>query len=616
MAAHGLGVQVVPGPAGVPPSSVHSPGNCIEQVPSDTSAIGPEKPKRRTADTHGAMTILWRHRRAAVAVAWLGSFSMLTSGASADPLAPPALKTRLVSVALFKNGLGFITRAAELPAGQGIVLIEGLPAPAHGTFWVHALDSGAAIRDVVAFERETVGRIEATSVQEIIEANVGQTVDLRLGDKETVHAKIVSVPTDRGPDPPRSNPGRFGYDAGAYATPPQASSLVILQSSGGTMAVNKNAVLQVSSASGALKTTIERRKRTVTLRLRAERRGGPGRIAVAYMAKGITWAPSCAIDITDARKARLTARAEIIDEIEDLDGAQVNLVTGFPNLKFADVIDPIAMRGDLAAFLNSVSNPAPGGSSGYRGAVMQQAVLSNARMDDESMFPAYASGPLEGQTMEELFFYPQSGVTLRQGERGYYPLYTAEVPYEHLYEWHIEDALDQQDQYRTPEAEPEKAEEVWHSIRLTNSSRVPWTTAPALTMQGGQVLGQDLIHYTSPGGKTTVKITKAVDIKAERAESETARQRNAASFYGTSYDLVEVHGKLEAVNYKDKGITLTITKELSGEVLASSPAAKVAKTAKGLKQVNPKSALTWELPVRSRARVEIDYGYKVYVRAY
>jgi hypothetical protein len=95
-----------------------------------------------------------------------------------------------------------------------------------------------------------------------------------------------------------------------------------------------------------------------------------------------------------------------------------------------------------------------------------------------------------------------------------------------------------------------------------------------------------------------------------------ARQRNAANFYGTSYDLVEVRGKLEAVNYKNKSITLTITKELSGEVLKSAPAAKVARTAKGLKKVNPKSALTWELPVKSRGKLEIEYGYKVYVRGY
>jgi hypothetical protein len=480
--------------------------------------------------------------------------------------------------------------------------------PSHGTFWVYSPDGSVTIDELVAFERDRIERVEAISVAEMIEANVGQTVDLRMSEKETVRARVVSVAGDRVPDP-RDRPSRSGYDAG---TIPQTASLAILQTNGGTTAVNRNAVLQVSSPGGALKTAVERRKRTVTLRLAA---GGKGRIAVAYLARGITWAPSCAIDITDPKKARLTAKAEIIDEIEDLDDVPVSFVTGFPNLKFADVADPIAMRGDLAAFLSSLSNR--GAAAGYRSdVVMQQAVLSNLARDEEFAFPAYATTPPEGQTREELFFYPRKGVTLKRGERGYYPLFTVEVPYEHAYEWAIGDALDQEERYRQNDAEPEKAEDVWHSIRLTHAGNVPWTTAPALTMQGGQVLGQDLIHYTSPGGKTTVKITKAVDIKAEQTESETARQRNAANFNGTSYDLVELRGKLKATNYKGKAITLTITKELSGEVVKSAPAAKVEQSGKGLKRVNPKSTLTWDVPIKPMGRTEIEYNYKVYVRGY
>src|SRR5258705_10025683 len=241
--------------------------------------------------------------------------------------------------------------------------------------------------------------------------------------------------------------------------------------------------------------------------------------------------------------------------------------------------------------------------------------MENMRSGREEMFPAYATGPQDGQTREELFFYDQRNVTLKKGERGYYPLFTTEVPYEHLYEWKIDDTLDEQEQYRNQnEREPARAEDVWHSIRLTNTGSVPWTTAPALTMQGGKVLGQDLIHYTSPGGKTNVRITKAVDISAEQAEYEVARTRNAANFYGYSYDLVEVRGKLEATNYKDKSITLTITKTLSGEVVKTMPAAHVEQTARGLKKVNPKSDLTWEIPIKSRGKAEIQYSYKVYVR--
>ena len=563
-----------------------------------------------------SVSMLPQPRAATIASMLLCWSSMLapSPSAKADEAQPSALKTKLVSVSLFKNGLGFVTREGELPKGQSSLLIETLPAPAHGTFWVYSENDAATVKDVVAFETQTVERVEAISVAEMIEANVGQTVDVRLSDKETVRAKISSVAANRAAEPSALGPNDSPY--GLYGSPTEAASLVLLQASGRTTALNWNAVQQLSGTDGPLKTTIERRKRAVSLRLNAANPGGGGRVVIQYLAKGITWAPSCAIEISDAKKARVTTKAEIIDEIEDLDNVSVSLVTGFPNLKFADVTDPMAMRGNLAAFLNNLSNPAQ--FADYRGrgdVVMQQAVMDNNRVGREELFPSYATGPQEGQTREELFFYDQRNVTLKKGERGYYPLFTTDVPYEHLYEWKIGDALDEQEQYRSrDDGAPDKVEDVWHSIRLTNTSTVPWTTAPALTMQGDKVLGQDLIHYTSVGAKTTVRITKAVDISAEQAEYEVARTRNAANFYGYSYDLVEVRGKLSATNFKDKNITLTITKELSGEVVKTIPAAKVEQTARGLKKVNPKSALSWELPIKSRGKIEVDYSYKVYVR--
>lgn len=519
--------------------------------------------------------------------------------------APPALKMKLVSISLFKNGVGFVTREGELPREQGAVLIQDLPAPALGTFWVYSPGSETSVTDVVGFESESVEQVEAISVAELIGANVGQTVELRLGEKETVRGKIVSVGSDRVPDLSSADPNRSCIP---YVQPTEVSSLLVLQTDGGTMAVNKNAVTQVNAAHGPLKTSIERKKRTTGLRLTTTPAGGKGRIVVLYLAKGMTWTPSCAIDISDPRQARLTAKAEIINEIEDLDDVPVNFVTGFPNLKFADAIDPMAMRGNLAAFLAGISGPAAAAQGR-----LYQSLQVNAVSADEAAFPVYANGPQDGQAREELFFYERRGVTLKKGERGYYPLFTAEVPYQHVYEWKIGDLLDEQGQYRNRE-EPEKAEDVWHGIRLTNTTAVPWTTAPAMTMQGGQILGQDQINYTSVGAKTTVRITKALDVKAEQSEHETGRTRNAATFYGTGYDLVEVQGKLKVTNFKDKGITLSISKTLSGEIVTTTPAAGVEATALGLKKVNPKSVLTWELPIKPRDKVEIDYGYKLYVR--
>lgn len=532
---------------------------------------------------------------------------------AAGEAALPELKSSVVSVALFKNGLGFVAREVQVPRGQTSFLLQNLPAPAHGTFWVYAVNDETTLRDVVAFESESVERIQAISVAEMLEANVGETVDVRISEKETIRAKVLSTVANRSVP---SAPDEIRSPYVPYPPPAEASSLVILQSSGKTLALNKHAVQQISSIDSPLKTAIDRRKRAVTLRVSGSNTGGKGRVIVQYLAKGITWAPSCAIEISDAKSARVTTKAEIVDEIEDLDNVSVSLVTGFPNLKFADVIDPMAMRGNLAAFLNNLSNPAQGGDYQGRADVLaQRAVMENYRLEDNEMFPAYATRPQGGETREELFFYEQRNVTLKKGERGYYPLFTTEVPYEHLYEWKIGDALDEQEQYQPRnQAGPEKAEEVWHSIRLTNTGSVPWTTAPAMTMQGGKILGQDVIYYTSPGGKTNVRITKAVDVSAEQAEYEVTRTRNAANFYGYNYDLVEVKGKLKASNFKDKNITLTITKQLSGEVVKTAPAAKVEQTARGLRKVNPKSNLTWELPIKARDKTEIEYTYKVYVR--
>lgn len=523
------------------------------------------------------------------------------------------LNTRLISLSLFKNGLGFVIREAEIPKGAASLLIDDLPAPAHGTFWVYSPNSPAGVRDVVAFEQDTTERMDAISLAELVEANIGQTVELRISEKETVHAKILSVAASRAYESSTVLRDRSADSGHLY--PAETASLVLLQTASGTIALNRNLIQQITSVDGHLKTVIERKKRGVALRVNTNTPEGKGRLIVEYLAKGIAWAPSCAIDISDPKKARVSFKAEVINEIEDLDNAEVNFITGYPNLQFADVIDPMAMRGNLAAFLNNLLNPPQSGMDRSRlGSVLQQAVVANAPSDGET-FPAYAGIPMEGQMREELFFYAQKGVSLARGERGYYPLFTIEVPYEHAYEWKIGDLMEEQERYRNRgQSEPERTEPVWHTIKITNTGSIPWTTAPATTMQGGQILGQDLVHYTSAGSLTTVRITQAVDIKAEQAEYEVERKRNAANFYGSSFDLVEVRGKLEIANSKGKDITLSITKDLSGEVIRSTPEARVEQLATAGRKVNPHSVLHWELPVGARSQGRVEYSYRAYIR--
>ena len=157
-------------------------------------------------------------------------------------------------------------------------------------------------------------------------------------------------------------------------------------------------------------------------------------------------------------------------------------------------------------------------------------------------------------------------------------------------------------------------EEVWHTLRLTNAGGIPWTTAPALTVQNGRPLGQDVLFYTSPGAKTLLKITRAVDVKAEQGETEVERQRAARTGYGGDWDLITVKGELRLFNYKAKAITVLIKKTLSGELLDTSPKPDVETSAQGVWRVNPKQVLTWELPVEASGKGYVSYRYKVHAR--
>ena len=248
----------------------------------------------------------------------------------------------------------------------------------------------------------------------------------------------------------------------------------------------------------------------------------------------------------------------------------------------------------------------------------QQRVMYQAEVVDgwrRLPTPGYSTAR-EGSAAEDLFFYPVEDFTLRRGETAYIPLFTAEVPYQHVYVWNIPDFLDKEERYRQERDRPGQrfAEEVWHCCRATNNMKMPWTTAPAQFVKSGRVVGQDICYYTAPGAQTTIRINRAMNLMAEQAEFELERQRNAARFYGYQYDLVKVKGELKLVNRLGKKVSVEVTKNLSGDVLESSPQAKDVTTARGLRRVNTGHRLTWNIELEPGEEKTLTYVYEVFVR--
>ena len=208
--------------------------------------------------------------------------------------------------------------------------------------------------------------------------------------------------------------------------------------------------------------------------------------------------------------------------------------------------------------------------------------------------------------------YPIEKVSLAKGEVGYYPLFTESVPYKHIYQWTIPDYTSETSR-SDRRREEEERQVVWHSIRLQDQTALPWTTAPAMTVAGNQILGQDTLTYTPVGGSVTVKLTRAVAVAAQQQEIEVERDPEAVSLFGRSYQRVTVEGTLRVHNFKGEPIDLEIVKSCSGELKSATPEAEVRQLAWGLRQVNTVNVLTWSLTVQAGEETELTYRYMVLV---
>lgn len=536
-------------------------------------------------------------------------------GAPAGDGAPTPAAVTVEKVALFKDGTAFLISGATLPAGAATVALGPLPVPVHGTFWV-SYGPDVILRGLVAAQEETAVPVAVESLAQLLHANAGRRVALRVGagERDVVTGTVLAAPTIPGESSASNVPGGAGdngEDPRHLIVP--GMDMITLKTEAGLVALSAGSILRVEFDGTEVTRTTRVPQKRPGLRLELERPTAGSRIAVSCLARGAAWAPAYRIDLTNPQTARFSAHAVVINELADWNHIQLELITGFPNIRFGHVSSPIAMIQSLQGFLASLGG---GAASGLRGGVVtQQAMLANVAEFDAAPPPGLSyAGVAEGQAVEDLFLYPVPDFSLKRGETAWVPLFTADMPYRHIYTWHIGDYLDRDDQYRDVAERANEAEEVWHCCRLKNSLTMPLTTAAAEFVTGGAFTGQDICHYTAPGAETTIRINRAMNVVAKQAEVEATRVRDAISIHGYEYDRVTVRGELNLHSRMDRPVNLEITKELSGSVMEASPQARDVTSAKGLKQVNPKHVLTWELELQPGEERKLVYVYEVFIR--
>jgi hypothetical protein len=518
--------------------------------------------------------------------------SLVSIAALADGLQPR-------TIYVFKNGLGFVVEEGALTPREGVVEVDA-PDALFGTLWVRAGGRTDAIDRVVAHPVDVEEMRAARTLADLLEANTGHVATLTVGTHE-ITGRLLPAPksTDNAED-------------SDHTIRPPASSLVLVESDGQVHAFNRSEVTSVAfrdKPSTSLSEPQQKKRLSILLRDRAAAQN----VSLAYLRRDITWTPEYELKLVDETKGQLTMQAVLVDDALDLHGTDVLFVVGVPSFAFDRVRSPLSLRESLAEFFSSLSRRHYDEANAMSNIVSQSAMVNVS----SSTVLGPTTTELGGSGEEDLFLYRQPDVTLRKGERGAYRVFTASVPLRHIYRWDIPDDApydSAQSFARTERDREQQHERVWHLVRLTNTTPVPWTTAPALVVSDEKPLAGNTLDYTAKGANVDLRLTAATDIAVDRQDLEAGRQPNARTFSGSSYDAVTVEGTLRVRSFKESDVTLSVTKMVTGEVVAASDQGKSIKLATARSAVNPVSKINWEIPLKGGEKKTITYRYRVYVR--
>lgn len=550
----------------------------------------------------------------------VGGLPQPTSPATLIAATPPATDAGKLTLAterviIFKDGYGlFVKTAAGVADAEGKVHTQHVPGAAVlGTFW--AIPEGRPLRSTIAEWFETVrARTDegpCLSTLELLRANEGRQVTLGLGDKE-LSGKLVDVleaPAVRTKLEPSAE--------GTYETElaPRGGALVAID-----VPERGRQVIPVSGVTTLLGKDLSThclrpgevatRSKRLTFDFGRETAGKSVTLKVFYFTPGVRWIPTYRVTTSTSSKADLELQGEILNEEEDFENAAVDLVVGVPSFKFKGTVSPMSLEQTLRSAL---AQAMPGlmnsnllmSNAGFNGRAGERFDSGEAPSQGTSVMALAAD--LGAETRQDMFVYPVKSLGLKKGARAMVPLWRSRVPQRHLY------TVDLGTYARTAsDGAPLRLSEnkVWHQLELTDDTDVPFTTGAAMVMAGGVPLGQDLLGYTPPGGKTMIPITTALNMRAVQSEREVARTPEARTVDGSHYSLVQKKGTIAVTSQHRERSTVRVSFATAGKVERVSHGGTVL--VDELDRVNNQSRVSWELPLDAGETITLNYEFSAF----
>lgn len=458
-------------------------------------------------------------------------------------------------VTIFKDGSAWVEhRGAVKPSAPNQVVLEQLPSPYLGTFWVSTTAAGAKVTSVLASNRDTTKPMPANQIHELLLANVGKKVSwveyYGTGDK-------AEVKEFSGTILPRQEKEQ------AY--------ILVQLGGGGVVPFDEQRAAGVQFAE-APDTKFPQPTKTASLTVTTEGAAADSELSVSYVQEGLRWVPSYRVTVGDDGKATILLQATIVNDLTDLADVNANLVIGVPTFAFKGEVDPIALQKTITETAQVAQSPygRRAGMASLSNAVMSQvARFDGNESDDQAPQPTVTSA----EKNEDLFVFTLDHLTLKRGERIVVPLGEYKVPVETVFKLAI--PFGPPPGMAPQNGDPSQLDEIQRALaaphaksylRLKNESSVPFTTAPALILKGDRILAQGMMKYTPINGRADLEANTAVDIRSRKRDREVARIPNALKINGTELGQVDVEGAIELENLRGTPVSIEVRREVLGKI--------------------------------------------------
>ena len=569
---------------------------------------------------------------------WMVVFSV--AALAAEPVRDSEVDAApVVSVGLFKNGFALVTRRVT-PNADGIAWVRPAGQPSYGTFWYSSTDPLRITSEVIRLRREDAPKFSewtewaetfggrnaevtfraAAALSATLEAaarSAGCRVRVCSYAEETIFSLsgYVLPPAAERRAQPRPSNQMWGARYASPISVAEKESLTLRLASGSTVVIPSDNIVAVQTKEGeAIPTPVWKFE------------GSTRPFTIQYLTSGAMWTPSYRLDLSGG-KGQLTMGTELRNEIVDWKEVEVSLISGFPNIRYADVPSLLGAGVKLNQYRDMVTYAEDGSSDPWsqrrRRGVMGQSVMLNSA--GESDFDVATSGYAATAigSGSDIHYRSIGKVSLAQNSVCSIPLGSGETEVKRIVDWDVNDTRDQDGRFQS-NPDGGKGAVLWDAVRFRNSFSFPMTTAPIEVTENGRILGQTRSDWTNPGDIARVRITHALSVKgsyAETGDGKTISSKIASLQQGERFDFDHRHyrkeivaGKFTVQNFRAESASLTIRKTISGEIIETSiqPTKNVTPPPTD-NRVNLVRQLTWEFDLNPGEKREFTLTYWLWV---